>query len=210
MHGDRRVRRPALRRRRHSARARRPVASRGTDRRADRAPDRHQRDRPHPARPRGEPHLCDQGGGYFLQTSGMGGHIAFPAMSVYHISKWAIEGFIEVYALETEPFGIHTTLIEPGMVATDFYGSADITPSQLPAYAGTQAADFTPSKNSVPLDAIPGDPRKVAEAMIRIGDLKEPPRRRLEAGDGAFSCSWHRSRVWSRLNRAYFSARSRL
>ncbi|MFD8221115.1 SDR family NAD(P)-dependent oxidoreductase [Streptomyces sp. NPDC059697] len=116
------------------------------------------------------PHLRDQGGGIFLQTSSMGDHIAFPAMSMYHTSKWGIEGFFEAYALETEPFGIHTTLIEPGMVATDFYGSADITPSQLPAYPGTQAADFTHGKNSVPLDAMPGDPRKVAEAVIRIGD----------------------------------------
>nr|QIZ00687.1 SDR family NAD(P)-dependent oxidoreductase [Streptomyces sp. S1D4-11] len=104
-------------------------------------------------------------------------------MSMYHTSKWGIEGFFEAYALETEPFGIHTTLIEPGMVATDFYGSANITPSQLPAYAGTQAADFTHGKNSVPLDAMPGDPRKVAGAIIRIGDLKEPPRRRLLGSD---------------------------
>lgn len=129
------------------------------------------------------PHLRAQGGGNLLQTSSMGGHIAFPAMSLYHTSKWGIEGFFEAYALETEPFGIHTTLIEPGMVATDFYGAADITPSALPAYAGTQAADFTHGKNSVPLEAMPGDPRKVAEAMIRIGDLKEPPRRQLLGSD---------------------------
>ena len=129
------------------------------------------------------PYLRAQGGGNFLQTSSMGGHIAFPAMSLYHTSKWGIEGFFEAYALETEPFGIHTTLIEPGMVATDFYGAADIAPSELPAYAGTQAADFTHGKSSVPLEDMPGDPRKVAEAMIRIGDLKEPPRRQLLGSD---------------------------
>ncbi|MDX6356164.1 MAG: hypothetical protein QOF98_3067 [Streptomyces sp.] len=129
------------------------------------------------------PHLRAQGGGNLLQTSSMGGHLAFPAMSLYHTSKWAIEGFFEAYAQETEPFGIHTTLIEPGMVATDFYGSADIAPSQLPAYAGTQAADFTHGNSSVPLEAMPGDPRKVAEAMIRIGDLSDPPRRQLLGSD---------------------------
>jgi NAD(P)-dependent dehydrogenase (short-subunit alcohol dehydrogenase family) len=129
------------------------------------------------------PYLRAQGGGNFLQTSSMGGHIAFPAMSLYHTSKWGIEGFFEAYALETEQFGIHTTLIEPGMVATDFYAAADTAPSQLAAYAGTQAADFTHGKSSVPLEAMPGDPRKVAEAMIRIGDLKEPPRRQLLGSD---------------------------
>lgn len=129
------------------------------------------------------PHLRAQGGGTILQTSSMGAHIVFPAMSLYHTGKWAIEGFFEAYALETERFGIHTTLIEPGMVATDFYGSADVVPSELPAYAGTQAADFTHGKANVPLEAMPGDPRKVAEAMIRIGDLEKPPRRRLLGSD---------------------------
>ncbi|GAA2120288.1 SDR family oxidoreductase [Actinomadura napierensis] len=129
------------------------------------------------------PHLRAQGGGRFLQTSSMGGHIVFPAMSLYHTSKWALEGFFETYALETERFGIRTTLIEPGMVATDFYSSADVAPSQLPAYAGTQAADLTHGKSSVALEDMPGDPRKVAEAMIRIGDLADPPRRQLLGSD---------------------------
>ncbi|MGW6458939.1 SDR family oxidoreductase, partial [Streptomyces sp. NPDC055078] len=129
------------------------------------------------------PHLRAQGGGNFLQISSMGAHVAFPAMSLYHTSKWGIEGFFEAYALETEPFGIHTTLIEPGMVATDFYGSADVAPSRLPAYAGTQAADFTHGRGGVPLEAMPGDPRKVAEVIVRTGDLKEPPRRRVLGSD---------------------------
>jgi NAD(P)-dependent dehydrogenase (short-subunit alcohol dehydrogenase family) len=129
------------------------------------------------------PHLREQGGGRILQTSSMGGHIAYPAMSLYHTSKWAIEGFFEAYALEVEPFGIHTTLIEPGMVATDFYASADVAPSEFAAYAGTQAAAFTHGKSLVALEDMPGDPRKVAEAMIRIGELAHPPRRQLLGSD---------------------------
>jgi NAD(P)-dependent dehydrogenase (short-subunit alcohol dehydrogenase family) len=129
------------------------------------------------------PHLREQGGGRILQTSSMGGQIAYPAMSLYHTSKWAIEGFFEAYALEVEPFGIRTTLIEPGMVATDFYGSADTAPSTLAAYAGTQAAAFTHGESSVAPADMPGDPRKVAEAMIRIAELENPPRRQLLGSD---------------------------
>lgn len=129
------------------------------------------------------PHLRDQGGGRILQTSSIGGHIAYPAMSLYHTSKWAIEGFFEAYAMEVEPFGILTTLIEPGMVATDFYASADVAPSEVAAYAGTQAAAFTHGESSVALEDMPGDPRKVAEAMIHIGELAEPPRRQLLGSD---------------------------
>jgi NAD(P)-dependent dehydrogenase (short-subunit alcohol dehydrogenase family) len=41
------------------------------------------------------PHLRRQGGGRLLQLSSMGGHIAFPAFSLYHATKWGIEGFYE-------------------------------------------------------------------------------------------------------------------
>ncbi|GII63819.1 short-chain dehydrogenase/reductase [Sphaerisporangium krabiense] len=129
------------------------------------------------------PHLREQGGGRILQTSSMGGHIAYPALSLYHASKWAIEGFFEAYAQEVEPFGIRTTLIEPGMVATGFYASADVAPSELAAYAGTQAAAFTHGESSVALRDMPGDPRKVAQAMIRIGVHADPPRRQLLGSD---------------------------
>ena len=62
------------------------------------------------------PYLRAQGGGRLLQLSSMGGHIAFPAFSLYHAAKWGIEGFYESLAAEVEPFGIRTTLVEPGMI----------------------------------------------------------------------------------------------
>ena len=62
------------------------------------------------------PWLRAQGGGRLLQLSSMGGHIAFPAFSMYHATKWGIEGFYESLAAEVEPFGIRTTLVEPGMI----------------------------------------------------------------------------------------------
>ena len=52
------------------------------------------------------PHLRAQGGGRLLQVSSMGAHIAFPAFSLYHPSKWGIEGFDETVAAEVAPFGI--------------------------------------------------------------------------------------------------------
>lgn len=60
------------------------------------------------------PRLRAQGGGHLMQMSSMGGQITFPAFSLYHVTKWGIEGFYDALAVEVEPFGIHTTLIEPG------------------------------------------------------------------------------------------------
>jgi len=44
------------------------------------------------------PHLRAQGGGRILQVSSEGGQIAYPAFSLYHATKWGIEGFVEVTA----------------------------------------------------------------------------------------------------------------
>ena len=44
------------------------------------------------------PYLRAQGGGLLMQMSSMGGHIAFPAFSMYHATKWGIEGFYEALA----------------------------------------------------------------------------------------------------------------
>ena len=134
------------------------------------------------------PHLREQGGGQLLQVSSLGGHVAFPGMSLYHASKWALEGFYEALAPELEPFGIRTTLIEPGAARTDFGpASADLAPA-MEVYAGTPAAAFVRG-DGIPLEAMPGDPRKMAEAMIRVADLEDPPRRQLLGSDAVAMAS---------------------
>lgn len=78
------------------------------------------------------PYLRRQGGGRLIQVSSMGGHMAFPAFSLYHATKWGIEGFYEALTQEVEPFGIHTMLVEPGMIRTSFYEAATRVPVSEP------------------------------------------------------------------------------
>jgi len=78
------------------------------------------------------PHLRRQGSGRLMQLSSMGGHLAFPAFSLYHATKWGIEGFYEALAQEVAPFGIHTVLVEPGMIRTSFYEAATRVPVSEP------------------------------------------------------------------------------
>ena len=54
----------------------------------------------------------------------MGGQIAFPTLSLYHATKWGIEGFFESVIPEVTPFGIQVTLVEPGSARTNFGGSS--------------------------------------------------------------------------------------
>jgi len=68
------------------------------------------------------PLLRRQQGGTLVQVSSMGGRVTFPLYSIYHGTKWAVEGFSESLAFELRPFGIRVRLVEPGKIATDFYG----------------------------------------------------------------------------------------
>ena len=97
-----------------------------------------------------QPHLRAQGGACVIQISSYGGQVAFPGNSLYHASKWGIEGFVESVAQEVASFGIGMTIVEPGGARTEFrYGSAQVaklTPiylrpnprAQLLADAGSQ------------------------------------------------------------------------
>ncbi len=123
------------------------------------------------------PYLRAQGGGRLIQMSSMGGHIAFPAFSMYHATKWGIEGFFEALAVEVEPFGIRTILVEPGMIRTSFYQAATRVPASQ-AYHGTPV-----DRDALPMEDMPGDQAKVVAAMIEAALAPDPPRRLLLGSD---------------------------
>ena len=82
------------------------------------------------------PHFRANGTGMFLNVSSIGGLITFPFISLYHSTKWAVEGFSESLAYELSQFGIQVKIIEPGGVDTDFGGRsmAFTTKEGLTAY----------------------------------------------------------------------------
>jgi NAD(P)-dependent dehydrogenase (short-subunit alcohol dehydrogenase family) len=66
------------------------------------------------------PHFRERGSGIVMNISSVGGRATFPFYSLYHGTKWAVEGFSESLQFELEPFGIRVKLIEPGAIQTDF------------------------------------------------------------------------------------------
>lgn len=59
--------------------------------------------------------------GTIINVTSMGGLITFPIYSLYHGTKWAVEGFTEALSFELRPFNIRVKNIEPGAIKTDFY-----------------------------------------------------------------------------------------
>jgi NAD(P)-dependent dehydrogenase (short-subunit alcohol dehydrogenase family) len=72
------------------------------------------------------PHFRENRRGLIINISSLGGRMAFPLYSLYHATKWAVEGFTESLSYELSYLGIGVKLIEPGSVKTDFYGRSTI------------------------------------------------------------------------------------
>lgn len=67
------------------------------------------------------PHFRKRKAGRIINISSVGGRITFPVYSVYHATKWAVEGFSESLQFELRPFNIDVKLVEPAAIKTDFY-----------------------------------------------------------------------------------------
>ena len=67
------------------------------------------------------PHFRDRKSGVIVNVASIGGRVAFPLYSLYHSTKWAVEGFSESLQHELRAFNIRVKIIEPGPIKTDFY-----------------------------------------------------------------------------------------
>jgi short-subunit dehydrogenase len=82
------------------------------------------------------PYFRQEKRGTIVNVASMGGRITFPLYSLYHATKWAVEGFSESLQYELKPHNIKVKIIEPGPIKTDFYDrSMDLTTKEgLTAY----------------------------------------------------------------------------
>jgi len=90
------------------------------------------------------PHFRQNKSGVIINVSSIGGKITFPLGSLYHGTKFAVEGISEALHYEVEQFGGKVKIVEPGAIATDFAGrSFDFNNDEsLVEYQGTVAALF--------------------------------------------------------------------
>lgn len=129
------------------------------------------------------PHLRRQGGGRIVQVSSEGGQIAYPNFSLYHATKWGIEGFVESVAQEVAPFGIDFLIVEPGPTGTNF-GASLVQTTPMPDYANTPVGELRRAITQGSF-VIKGDAQRSAEAMIAAADEARPALR-LTLGSTAY------------------------
>lgn len=134
------------------------------------------------------PYMRKQGGGRLIQMSSYGGQVAYAANSMYHATKFGIEGFCEALAQEVAQFNIGVTIVEPGGARTEFrYGSAKVA-KLMPEYESCHGfLNMLDASKGL----APGDPAKMAQRIIESVD-KTPAPMRMVLGSQALSATIER------------------
>jgi NAD(P)-dependent dehydrogenase (short-subunit alcohol dehydrogenase family) len=116
--------------------------------------------------------------GTIVNISSVGGIAAFPAVSFYNATKFAVEALSESLSQEVAPLGIKVLLIEPGPFRTDWAGrSANEAPESIADYRATAGARRDMIRGYSGKQ--PGDPARAAAAIIKAVESPEPPLRLL-------------------------------
>ncbi len=123
------------------------------------------------------PVMRRQRSGHILSISSGAGLVGFEFNSAYSAAKFGMEGWMEALQSEVEPFGINTTIVNPGFFRTDLLtpDSASYATSSIADYADRHAerVQWYQDMNGHQ----EGDPAKLAEALLTIASLEQPPRR---------------------------------
>jgi len=130
------------------------------------------------------PVMRKQRSGHIISISSSAGLAAgFDFVSAYAASKFGLEGWMESLQAEVAPFGIHTTIVNPGFFRTE------LLTEQSTNYAEPSIADYEDRRG--PLVEYwksqngrqSGDPAKLARALITVANQNPPPRRFIAGAD---------------------------
>jgi len=123
------------------------------------------------------PAMRERRHGHVINISSVGGYRSGAGFGVYCSTKFAVEGLSEALHAELEPLGVHVTVVEPGYFRTDFLDQSSLTvsPRILDDYAATagQVRERAVQVNQKQ----PGDPNRLAQAMVALVSSPTPPLR---------------------------------
>ncbi|MBN9395785.1 MAG: SDR family NAD(P)-dependent oxidoreductase [Candidatus Melainabacteria bacterium] len=132
------------------------------------------------------PVMRKQRSGHIIQVSSIGGRIGTPGLGAYQVSKWAVGGMSEVLAREVKHLGIKLTVLEPGGMATEF-ASKSATFGDIGDDYQASVGMMVNLMSKMGEDLMVGDPAKVAQLVMKVADMDEPPLHLLADSD-AFFC----------------------
>lgn len=142
------------------------------------------------------PYMRKARNGRIFNVSSLGGMLGAELGSLYCAAKFGMEGFSECLAKEVTPFGVYLTIVEPGPFRTDFLKteSARYQKAGVPEYdeRRRKLMASTEERNG----SQPGDPAKLAHAMVQLSAVPNPPLRFL-AGVIAVNAASAKLAAWT-------------
>ena len=129
------------------------------------------------------PVMRKQRSGHIISISSTAGLTSLEFCSAYSASKFGLEGFIHALQTEVSPFGINTTIVNPGFFRTE------LLTEQSTKYANNPITDYNEKREQLMQfwkganGQQPGDPVKLAKALITIANEEKPPLRFLAGSD---------------------------
>ena len=129
------------------------------------------------------PVMREQRSGHVVSISSTAGIVGQEFCSAYAASKFGLEGWMESLRFEIEPFGIHTTIVEPGFFRTE------LLTTESTAYADLSIDDYAErtAQTRPAWESMSGkqtnDPAKLASALITVVDREQPPLRFVAGAD---------------------------
>jgi NAD(P)-dependent dehydrogenase (short-subunit alcohol dehydrogenase family) len=129
------------------------------------------------------PVMRKQRSGHIISISSTAGLVGFEFGTAYAASKFGLEGWMESLQPEVQPFGINTTIVNPGFFRTELLTqeSTRYAEPSLQEYAERTAAQMEWWKAQNGQQG--GDPAKLAQALVMIANEEQPPRRFIAGAD---------------------------
>lgn len=125
--------------------------------------------------------------GHIFNISSVGGYYGeFPGWGIYCSTKFAVAGLTESLAAEIKPFGVHATIVYPGYFRTDFLKDSSLLVPENPIAEYKEVRQSESAHKDDINENQPGDPVKLAEALIKVSQDQNPPLH-LFLGEDAFN-----------------------
>ncbi len=123
------------------------------------------------------PQMRQQRAGHIINFSSIGGYRAAAGFGVYCSTKFAVEGLSEALHDELKPLDIHVTVVEPGYFRTDFLDASSLSKSAHIIDDYDETAGAVRRVAATLNHKQPGDPARLAAAMIQLVNAGTPPLR---------------------------------
>jgi NAD(P)-dependent dehydrogenase (short-subunit alcohol dehydrogenase family) len=161
------------------------------------------------------PKMRDQGWGKIVNISSMGGKLVFPGGGFYHATKYAVEAISDALRFEVKGFGVDVILIEPGLIVTNFGGTAagsigdgsgdgEVDPYE---HFNNRVGEATAGIYEGPAAKLGGPPGAVAKVIDKAISSRRPRPRYTVTPSAKLVMAQRRilsDRMWDRMMRTQF------